>query len=116
MSDSIRFLMCPPDHFDVQYVINPWMEGNIHKSSPQTAVEQWQKLLRLIKEQAVVERLSPEPGLPDLVFTANAGLVVGEQVILSRFRYRERKGEEPHFRRWFAVHGFTVHELPHDLP
>src|SRR2546427_8973699 len=116
MSESIRFLMCPPDYFDVQYVINPWMEGNIHKSSRETAATQWQRLLRFVKEQAVVERVSPEPGLPDMVFTANAGLVVGDQVVLSRFLLRERKGEEAHFRRWFAQHGFKVHELPHDLP
>jgi len=116
MSDTIRFLMCRPEYFDVQYVINPWMEGNINKSSPQTASEQWQRLTQLIKEQAVVEQVSPEPGLPDMVFTANAGLVAGDQVVLSRFLHRERKGEEPHFRDWFAKHGFTVHELPRDLP
>src|SRR6266566_5774202 len=116
MSEAIRFLMCRPEYFDVQYVINPWMEGNINKSSPQTALEQWQRLAQLIKEQAAVEQVSPQPGLPDMVFTANAGLVAGDQVVLSRFLHRERKGEEPHFRDWFAKYGFTVHELPSDLP
>jgi len=116
MSEAIRFLMCRPEHFDVQYVINPWMEGNVHKSSPETAAEQWQKLCRLLKEQAKVEQVPPQPGLPDMVFTANAGLVVGDQVVLSRFLHRERQGEEPHFKKWFAEHGFTVHELPDDLP
>jgi len=116
MSEAIRFLMCRPEHFDVQYVINPWMEGNVHKSSPETAAEQWHKLFRLLKEQAKVEQVPPQPGLPDMVFTANAGLVVGDQVVLSRFLHRERQGEEPHFKKWFAEHGFTVHELPDDLP
>jgi len=116
MSDSIRFLMCPPDYFDVQYVINPWMEGNIHKSSPQTTREQWQRLFDLVREQALVDRVDPQTGLPDMVFTANAGLVVGQRVVLSRFLHRERKGEEPFFRRWFAERGFAIHELPHDLP
>src|SRR5258708_17979835 len=78
MSDAIRFLMCPPEHFDVQYVINPWMEGNINKSSPQTAAEQWQRLAQLIKEQAAVEQVSPEAGLPAMVFTAHAGLGAGD--------------------------------------
>src|SRR5580765_4586434 len=116
MRDSIRFLMCPPEHFDVQYVINPWMEGNVHKSSVQIASEQWQKLFGVIKSEAAVEEVRAEPGLPDMVFTANAGLVVGDQVVLSRFRHKERRGEEPHFRDWFAEHGFKVHELPNDLP
>src|SRR5437867_2508683 len=47
----IRFLMCPPAHFDVQYVINPWMEGNVHRSSHAAAAEQWQKLHRLRSEE-----------------------------------------------------------------
>jgi lysine-ketoglutarate reductase/saccharopine dehydrogenase-like protein (TIGR00300 family) len=116
MGEPIRFLMCPPAHFDVQYVINPWMEGNVHRSSQATAAEQWQKLQRLIKGQGQVEQVPPQPGLPDMVFTANAGLVAGDQVVLSRFLHRERQGEEAHFRRWFSEHGFTVHELPRDLP
>src|SRR3954471_16641452 len=98
MSDSIRFLMCRPDHFEVQYVINPWMEGNINKSDPKAAAAQWEALLALVRENAAVEQVAAEPGLPDMVFTANAGLVFGDQVVLSRFLHRERKGEEPHFR------------------
>jgi len=44
MTETIRFLMCSPDHYDVDYVINPWMEGNIHKSSQEKARQQWQQL------------------------------------------------------------------------
>ena len=108
--------MCAPDHYDVDYVINPWMEGNIHKSSRERAVEQWQKLHGLIKDHAIVELVKPEIGVPDMVFTANAGLVLGEQVVLSRFYHKERQGEEPFFKAWFAAQGYTVHELPPDLP
>lgn len=116
MSSSIRFLMCAPDHYDVDYVINPWMEGNIHKSSRDRAVEQWQKLFYVLKEQAVVDLVQPQPGVPDMVFTANAGLVLGDTVVLSRFFHKERQGEEPFFKQWFESKGYTVHELPKDLP
>ncbi len=116
MTDPIRFLMCAPDHYDVDYVINPWMEGNIHKSSRALAVEQWEKLYYLIKEHAIVELVKPEPGWPDMVFTANAGLVLGTTVVLSRFYHPERQGEEPYFRAWFEAQGFTVNELPKDVP
>lgn len=116
MTESIRFLMCAPDHYDVDYVINPWMEGNIHKSSRDRAVEQWHKLHHVIKDKAIVDLVKPEIGWPDMVFTANAGLVLGDNVVLSRFFHKERQGEEPHFKQWFEDNGFTVYELPQDLP
>jgi lysine-ketoglutarate reductase/saccharopine dehydrogenase-like protein (TIGR00300 family) len=116
MNDDIRILMCPPDHYDVDYVINPWMEGNIHKSSRDRAVEQWQKLHQVLKDVAIVDLVAPVKGWPDMVFTANAGLVLGSNVVLSRFFHKERQGEEPYFKAWFEENGFTVYELPKDLP
>lgn len=116
MTSSIRFLMCAPDHYDVDYVINPWMEGNVHKSSRDRAVEQWQQLFHLLKDHAIVDLVKPEKGVPDMVFTANAGLVLGETAVLSRFFHKERQGEEPFFKAWLEAHGFTVHELPKELP
>ncbi|MBW4581837.1 MAG: TIGR00300 family protein [Tildeniella nuda ZEHNDER 1965/U140] len=116
MTSSIRFLMCAPDHYDVDYVINPWMEGNVHKSSRDRAVEQWQQLFHLLKDHAIVDLVKPEKGVPDMVFTANAGLVLGKTAVLSRFFHKERQGEEPFFKAWLEEHDFTVHELPKDLP
>ncbi|MBW4553569.1 MAG: TIGR00300 family protein [Aphanocapsa sp. GSE-SYN-MK-11-07L] len=116
MTSALRFLMCPPDHYDVDYVINPWMEGNIHKSARDRAVSQWQQLFQILKDLAIVDLIQAQPGWPDLVFTANAGLVLGNTVVLSRFFHKERQGEEPHFKQWFLEQGYTVHELPKDLP
>ncbi|MBD2384177.1 bifunctional arginine dihydrolase/ornithine cyclodeaminase [Cylindrospermum sp. FACHB-282] len=116
MTSRIRFLMCAPDHYDVDYVINPWMEGNIHKSSRDRAVEQWEKLHHILKENAIVDLVPPQKGWPDLVFTANAGLVLGKNVVLSRFLHKERQGEEPFFKQWFEENGYKVYELPKDLP
>lgn len=116
MTDSLRILMCPPHHYDVDYVINPWMEGNIHRSSRELAEEQWHRLHQVLKNYATVELVEPQPGWPDMVFTANAGLVLGNTVVLSRFFHPERQGEEPHFQQWFADQGYTVHTLPKSLP
>jgi len=116
MNAAIRILMCPPDLYDVDYVINPWMEGNVHKSSKERAAQQWQQLKTLIAERATVELVPPALGWPDMVFTANAGLVLGDRAVLSRFYHPERQGEEPHFKAWFEKNGFTVYELPPDLP
>ncbi len=116
MTDSIRFLMCAPHHYDVDYAINPWMEGNIHRSSRDRAAEQWQQLYKIINDEAIVDLVEPVPGWPDMVFTANAGLVLDQTVVLSRFLHKERQGEEPYFKQWFADNGYTVFELPPDLP
>ncbi|PSB35535.1 bifunctional arginine dihydrolase/ornithine cyclodeaminase [Chlorogloea sp. CCALA 695] len=116
MTSEIQFLMCAPDHYDVDYVINPWMEGNIHKSSRDRAVEQWEKLHHVLAGNAIVDLVKPHKGVPDMVFTANAGLVLGENVVLSRFFHKERQGEEPYFKQWFEEKGYNVYELPKDLP
>ena len=108
--------MCAPQHYDVDYVINPWMEGNIHRSSRDRAQDQWDLLHRILKDHATVEQIDPQPGWPDMVFTANAGLVLGDTVVLSRFFHPERQGEEPYFQQWFADQGYTVQTLPKSLP
>lgn len=116
MSSDIRILMCPPHHYDVDYVINPWMEGNIHKSSRDRATEQWEGLYKVLKEHAIVDLVEPQQGWPDMVFTANAGVVLGQVAVVSRFFHKERQGEEPYFKDWFQKQGYTVYELPKDLP
>ncbi|HEY9768321.1 MAG TPA: TIGR00300 family protein [Coleofasciculaceae cyanobacterium] len=116
MTEPIRILMCAPDHYDVDYVINPWMEGNIHKSSRDKAVEQWSKLNFVLNDLAKVDLVQGQQGVPDMVFTANAGLVLGDNAVLSRFYHPERQGEEPYFKQWFENNGFNVFELPKDLP
>jgi lysine-ketoglutarate reductase/saccharopine dehydrogenase-like protein (TIGR00300 family) len=116
MTSAISFLMCAPDHYDVDYVINPWMEGNIHRSSRDLAVEQWQKLYKTIQSLAEVKLITPQKGVPDLVFTANAGMILGDIAIVSRFFHKERQGEEPYFKAWFEENGYKVFELPAELP
>src|SRR5271166_5898226 len=110
------FLMCPPTLYDVNYVINPWMEGNVHCSSRQNAERQWERLRAALAGLARVELVEPQAGSPDMVFTANAGLVHQGVVALSSFLHPERQGEEPHFRKWFDDSGFTVREIPRASP
>src|SRR5215472_18518307 len=110
------FLMCPPTLYDVQYVINPWMAGNVHRSSRDQAMDQWARLHDALAQVACVELVDPEPSSPDMVFTANAGLVHHGTVALSSFLHAERQGEEPHFRKWFDDFGLKVRELPSDVP
>lgn len=110
------FLMCLPELYDVNYVINPWMEGNVHGSCRERAMAQWKQLHHALTELAQVELVEPQPGSPDMVFTANAGLVHRGVVALSSFLHPERQGEEPHFRKWFDESGFSVREMPRSTP
>lgn len=110
-----QFLMCAPRHFEVAYVINPWMEGNIARGSNPVAASQWEDLLALLRRFAGVDCISAERGVPDLVFTANAGLVLERQVLLSAFRHAERRPEEAYFAHWFSTHGYEVLTLPADV-
>ncbi len=107
-----RFLMCPPEHFGVLYEINPWMHQEVTVDL-ERARSQWDGLVAVLREAgAEVEVLPPQPGLPDLVFTANAGVVNGRCFVPSRFRHPERRGEEPHYAAWFADNGYEVAALP----
>ena len=110
------FLMCPPKLYDVDYVINPWMAGNVHRASRDQAEAQWQELQNALQRVAHVMLVEPQPGWPDMVFTANAGLVRSGVVALSRFFHPERQGEESHFRKWFDDLGFTVCDMPSTTP
>jgi N-dimethylarginine dimethylaminohydrolase len=107
-----RILMCRPDYYGIEYEINPWMSRS-RGSTPERALAQWQALHDILRGLGVaVELLTPRPGLPDLVFTANAGLVFRDRFYSSRFRHEVRAREEPYYDAWFAEHGFTVEHLP----
>jgi N-dimethylarginine dimethylaminohydrolase len=110
-----HLLMCAPTHFAVDYVINPWMAAHVHGADPSRAQVQWQALQGLLAAQADIDLLAPAPGLPDLVFTANAGLVHGDDFLPSRFRHPERRGEEPLCIEWFRRAGFRIRPLPESL-
>ena len=70
---------------------------------------------QILSAGANVSLLEPVEGLPDLVFTANAAMIFERQALLSRFRHRQRQGEEPYNRRWFAEHGFEVVDVPENF-
>jgi N-dimethylarginine dimethylaminohydrolase len=110
------FLMCPPEYFTVAYIINPWMHGNLRKIDNAVAKQQWRSLYDTLTDLATVRLVLPQPGSPDMVFTANAGLVKGRRFIVSRFRYPERQYEEPYFGDWFMDRGYEVSMMPRDVP
>ena len=74
------------------------------------AIIQWDDLKDRINEYGKdCQFVKPRDGLPDMVFTANAGVVLPDKrVIVSNFKCPERKGEEEWFVQHFAEAGFEV--------
>ena len=108
------YLMCPPDYFGVFYEINPWMHTDI-KPDRDLAQRQWHDLVaNLRRAGATVYMMEAVDGLPDLVFTANAGLVNGKMFIPSRFACSERQPEVPYNNAWFRAHDFEVSDFSED--
>jgi N-dimethylarginine dimethylaminohydrolase len=86
------------------------------KTDAVRAAAQWEELRKtLLSIGCAVEVIDPQPGLPDMVFTANAGVVVGKQFIRANFRHRERQGEALFFEKWFSAHEYEVVRLPESL-
>jgi N-dimethylarginine dimethylaminohydrolase len=108
---GFRFLMCPPQYFGVEYVINPWMQGQINAADQKLASKQWMQFHTLMSSYADVALMPAVSGLPDLVFTANAALVHNQTAVLSSFRCPERQPEAQYYAAWLAANGFHVKTL-----
>ncbi|AJT42810.1 hypothetical protein UM93_02370 [Psychromicrobium lacuslunae] len=100
--------MCRPGNFEVYYSINRWMDVSVEVNA-ELAMSQWENLRQTyLKLGHTVEVMEDVPGLPDMVFTANAGIVKGNKALISKFRSEYRQAEEAYFAQWFAAQGFEV--------
>lgn len=107
-----RVLMCRPDFFDIEYEINPWMKKS-NQVNQELAEKQWLQIHDIYNTLGIdVERIAPVDGLPDMVFTANGGMVIDGRVALPRFLNPERQGETTKFDDWFRANGFEETILP----
>ena len=110
----MKILMCKPEYFSISYEINPWMNVNRGADNP-LATAQWQNLYQtIIGCGAQIELVPPVEGLPDLVFTANSAMRVGQQVYLSRFKHPERQLEYREFKQWFERAGYQIVSEPRE--
>lgn len=105
---SHHFLMTAASHYDVRYQINPWMRPDAWRADPtirRAAAHKASAQLRAALQEtgAVVDTMSGVAGLPDLVFPANAAVVLDGCVLLARFRYSQRQGEESVFQAAFEA-------------
>jgi len=103
-----RYVMTSPDFFAVEYAINPWM----NLAAPvdrRAAALQWESLYETYLSLGhTVDLVRPEPGLPDMVYAANGGLIAGRTALLARFRFAERAAESLAYGAWMQDRGYHV--------
>jgi N-dimethylarginine dimethylaminohydrolase len=108
-----HFVMTPPRFFAVDYAINPWMDTDTPVDVA-LALAQWNQLrdtyLRLGHK---VDLVAPIPGLPDMVYAANGGLILGGTAVVARFKYPQRQHESTAYADWMRSHGYTPVQTQH---
>ena len=113
---TARVLVCPPTHFGVEYVINPWMAGNIGAVCTADAQQQWHALVNILSAHCEVSMIDACPGLPDMCFVANGGFALGSAFVPATFAVSQRSPEAALFRAWASAAGYDVVELEDVYP
>jgi N-dimethylarginine dimethylaminohydrolase len=113
-----RVLLTTPDHFEVAYVINPHMKGNLGSVDGRKARRQWEALREAYEalsiETAILQGAS---GYPDMVFCANQTLPyllpdAGERgVVLSNMFAAPRRGEVAFLAGFFEREGYRIQTI-----
>lgn len=103
--------VCPPTLFTLAYEINTWMDTT-NQINTTLATQQWQTLYDTLTQAGAKVALIAGDLYPDSVFIANAGLIVNNTFILSRFRFEERKKEELVWKELFETQGYTIIQPP----
>jgi N-dimethylarginine dimethylaminohydrolase len=101
-----HYLMCRPSYFAVEYAINPWMDVTTAVDA-ELAVKQWDRLREtLVGLGHDVHLLTPEAGLPDMVFAANGAFVVDGTVYGAQFKHEQRAAEAAAHRAFYESQGW----------
>lgn len=100
------FLTVDPTHYEVSYRINPWMQPDTWQRDAarhrQVARQAHASLCDALRDaDCKVISAAATPGVPDMVFTANAAIVMAGRALLARFRYPQRQAEEAAYLKIF---------------
>jgi len=106
VTDRPTILLVAPTFYDVSYSINPWMDPAAWARDPRGMHRHAMTSFDALREALdaagfAVEVMEGAPGQPDMVFPANAAVVLDGKAVLARFRYPQRRGEEAPFARIF---------------
>nr|WP_280834592.1 dimethylargininase [Mycolicibacterium frederiksbergense] len=111
---SIRhYAMTAPEYFTVEYAINPWMDTSTPVDTT-LALTQWEALRRVYTDLGhIVDLVPPRSGLPDMVYAANGGFIVGDAAVVAHFAYPQRAEEAEAYSEWMAAHGYRPVRTDH---
>ena len=108
-----RYAMTSPQFFAVDYAINPWMDTH-NPVDTAVAVAQWEHLRdAYLRLGHVVDLVAPVPGLPDMVYAANGGLILNGTAVVARFKYPQRQQESIAYADWMRSQGYTPVQTRH---
>ncbi|HEX2894359.1 MAG TPA: arginine deiminase-related protein [Marmoricola sp.] len=114
-----HYLMVEPEHFRVEYAINPYMDPR-DQPDPVATREQWDAIAEAIGAAGgFVDVLGQRSDAPDMVYAMNLGLPLAGgsgagTAVLSHMRHPERRMETETAAAWFADRGFTLHRFGSD--
>lgn len=108
-----HFVMTPPQFFAVDYAINPWMDTDTPVDVT-LAVAQWKNLRNTYRRLGhKVDLVAPIPRLPDMVYAANGGLILGGAAVVAQFKYPQRQQESIAYADWMRSQGYTPVHTQH---
>lgn len=113
-------LMVTPDHYSVEYVINPHMEGNIGTVDRHNARWEWEVIRDKFRNFGLkIHELPGQSGLPDMVFSANQSLPYidpkgNKHALMSIMHSEQRKEEVPYIEQWYRQNRYEIHYLDQD--
>ncbi len=118
-----HYLTVAPDHFRVDYAINPFMDVH-HQPQADRARRQWEAMVAALREAgARVDVLPGRADAPDMVYAMNLGLALSHEdsdgrvrpaAVMSHMRYPQRRMEVRSAQPWFAEHGFATSYVGRD--
>ncbi len=91
------------------------MEGHLGQVNINLAQNQWESFYQSLSKKANIELIEPKTHVPDMVFTANAGLITKKGFVLSRFKHQERRREESYFENWFKSRVSNLIHMPKNI-
>jgi N-dimethylarginine dimethylaminohydrolase len=108
-----HYVMTSPQFFAVDYAINPWMDTDTPVDTT-VAVAQWEHLRDTYRRLGhVVDFVAPVPGLPDMVYAANGGLILNGAAVVARFKYPQRQQESIAYADWMRSQGYSPVQTQH---
>lgn len=113
--NQAKYLMCKPTYFDIEYVINPWMNLS-NKVNKEKAHKEWDNLYKLLKSLKVeVELIDPQPSLPDMTFSGDCGFVYKNKFLSSNFKWPQREQETIYYDEWIKNKGYEIIKIPSNI-